>query len=46
MEGLEAEEVELQSRLVDVRHEMDKYAAKLKENATKIKYYQAEVSGF
>lgn len=44
LETLEKEEGEVQTAMVDLRHERDKHASKLKDCQQKIKYYKAEVS--
>ena len=43
MESIEGEEAELQGKLVDLRHELEKYSAKLKENQAKIKHFNNEI---
>ena len=40
---MEGEEAELQGRLVDLRHELEKYSAKLKENKGKTKHFNNEI---
>ena len=43
MESVEGEEAELQGRLVDLRHELEKYSVKLKENQGKIRHFNNEI---
>ena len=43
MESVEGEEAELQGQLVDLRHELEKYSAKLKENQSKIRHFNNEI---
>ena len=43
IEAIEREEAEEQAKVMDVRHELEKYTAKLKENQQKIKHFQNEV---
>ena len=43
VEAIEDKETEVQSRMMDVKHELEKYAAKLKENSQKIKHFLNEV---
>ena len=43
IEAIEAEEASLQSGLVDVKHELDKYVTKMKENQARIKHFKNEV---
>ncbi len=45
MEAIKAEEAGLESGLVDVQHEFDKYVSKIRENNGRIKHFQAEVMG-
>ena len=40
---MEGEEAELQGQLVDLRHELEKYSAKLKENHSKIRHFNNEI---
>ena len=40
---MESEETAIQSGLVDVKHELDKYVAKIRENNGRIKHFQNEV---
>ncbi len=44
VEAIEGEETGLQSGLVDVKHELDKYVSKMRENNARIKHFQNEVS--
>ncbi len=44
VDALEGEEAGLQSGLVDVKHELDKYMSKMRENNARIKHFQSEVS--
>ena len=43
IEAMEGEEGEVQARLMDLRHELERYSAKMKENQQKIKHFQNEV---
>ncbi len=43
VEAIEAEEAVLDSGLVDIQHELDKYVTKIRENNGRIKHFQAEV---
>ena len=43
IEAIEDKETEVQAKLMDVRHELEKYVLKLKENQQKIKHFQNEV---
>ena len=43
MDSVEGEEAELQGRLVDLRHELEKYSVKMKENQAKIKHFNNEI---
>ena len=43
IEAIEDRETEVQAKLMDVRHELEKYVLKLKENQQKIKHFQNEV---
>ena len=43
MESVEGEEAELQGRLVDLRHELEKYSTKMKENQGKIRHFNNEI---
>ena len=45
IEAMEGEEGEVQARLMDLRHELERYTAKMKENQQKIKHFQNEVGG-
>lgn len=45
IEAMEGEEGEVQARLMDLRHELERYSAKMKENQQKIKHFQNEVGG-
>ena len=45
MDAIESEEASLQSGLVDVKHELDKYVTKMKENQSRIKHFKNEVRG-
>ena len=40
---MEGEEAELQGKLVDLRHELEKYSTKLKENQSKIRHFNNEI---
>lgn len=42
--GME-EQVALEGRLVDLRHEQDRYTAKVKENQQKVKHFNNQVKG-
>lgn len=43
VEAIESEETGIQSGLVDVKHELDKYVAKMRENSGRIKHFQNEI---
>ena len=43
VEAVEAEEALVQSKLMDAKHELEKYTTKLKENQQKIRHFQNEV---
>ncbi len=43
IESFDSQETEVQGSLVDLRHEVDKYNSRLKDNQQKIKHYQNEV---
>ena len=43
IESIETEETQEQAKVMDVRHEMEKYTAKMKENQQKIRHFQNEV---
>ena len=43
IEGMEDEETEVQGRLMDIKHELEKYLTKMRENQQKIKHFQNEV---
>ena len=45
IEAIEDREAEEQSKLVDLKHELEKYASKMKENQQKIRHFQNEVCG-
>ena len=42
---MEGEEGEVQGKMMDVKHELERYMAKMKENQQKIKHFQNEVRG-
>ncbi len=44
LEGLESAETEVQTTLLDLRHELEQYSSAFKDSQHKIKYYQNEVS--
>lgn len=46
VEAVEQEENKLQSQEVDIKHEMDKFEAVLKDNQNKEKHWQKEVQIF
>lgn len=43
MESVEGDEAELQGQMVDLKHELEKYSAKLRENQAKIKHFNNEI---
>lgn len=43
IEIIEGEETQEQAKLMDVKHELEKYVAKMKENQQKIRHFQNEV---
>ena len=43
IERIEEEETREQAKLMDVRHELEKYVMKMKENQQKIRHFRNEV---
>ena len=43
LEAVEQEESKLRGKEVDIKHEVDKYEAVLKQNQEKVKHWQKEV---
>ena len=43
IETMETEEAGKNEKLMDVRHELEKYVAKMKENQHKVNHFKAEV---
>ena len=43
IEAIEEQEKGVQEGLVDLRHELERYATKMKENQQKIRHFQNEV---
>ena len=43
--AMEGEEGEVQGKMMDVKHELEKYTAKMRENQQKIKHFQNQVGG-
>lgn len=43
VEAIETEEAGIRSGLVDIKHELDKYISKMRDNSARIKHFQNEV---
>ena len=43
IEAMETEETKEEEKLIDVRHELEKYVAKMKENQQKLNHFKNEV---